>query len=81
VEQAGLAAGSSGRAAAVVETQYLGREKIALCGRSMALFRRFERDYGLPFVHHGYMRLGHSGEDLDRFQRSVDRTVMISRPQ
>jgi glycine/D-amino acid oxidase-like deaminating enzyme len=72
VEQAGLAAGSSGRSAAVVETQYLAPEKIALCGRSMALFRRFERDHGLPFVHHGYMRLGHSAEDLDRFQRSVE---------
>jgi glycine/D-amino acid oxidase-like deaminating enzyme len=72
VEQAGLAAGSSGRSAAVVETQYLAPEKIALCGRSMALFRRFERDHGLPFVHHGYLRLGHSAEDLERFQRSVE---------
>jgi glycine/D-amino acid oxidase-like deaminating enzyme len=72
VEQAGLAAGSSGRSAAVVEAQYLAREKIALCSRSMALFRRFERDHGLPFVHHGYLRLGHSAEDLERFQRSVE---------
>ncbi len=72
VEQAGLASGSSGRSAAVVETQYLGREKIALCAHSMALFRRFEQQYGLPFVHHGYMRLGHSVEDLDRFRRSVE---------
>ena len=71
VEQAGLASGSAGRSAAVVETQYLHPDKIALCARSMDLFRRFEREHGLPFVHHGYLRLGHSAEDLDRFQRSV----------
>ncbi len=71
VEQAGLAAGSSGRSAAVVETQYLERGKIALCAHSMALVRRFETGYGLPFVHHGYLRLGHSAGDLERFRRSV----------
>jgi glycine/D-amino acid oxidase-like deaminating enzyme len=71
VEQATLASGSSGRSAAVVETQYLTREKIALCAYSMALFRRFEREHGLPFVHHGYLRLGHTAGDLDRFARSA----------
>jgi sarcosine oxidase, subunit beta len=72
VEQAGLAAGSSGRSAAVVETQYVTRDKIALCATSMALVKRFEREHGLPFVHHGYLRLGHSAEDLERFRRSVE---------
>jgi len=71
VEQAGLAAGSSGRSAAVVETQYLERGKIALCAYSMALVRGFEARHGLPFVHHGYLRLGHSAEDLERFRQSV----------
>jgi len=72
VEQAGLASGSSGRSAAVVETQYLAPERIALCAWSMRLVRRFEQEYGLPFVHHGYTRLGHSAAELDGFRRSVE---------
>ncbi len=64
VEQGALGSGSTGRSAAVVETQYVTREKIALCARSIALFRRLEQDHGLPFVHHGYLRLGHTAEDL-----------------
>jgi sarcosine oxidase subunit beta len=71
VEQAALASGSSGRSAAVVETQYVSREKIALCAWSMRLFRRLEREHGLPFVHHGYLRLGHTADDVARFQASV----------
>jgi len=67
VEQASLASGSSGRSAAVVETQYVTREKIALCAWSMRLFRRLEQERGLPFVHHGYLRLGHTEDDLVRF--------------
>ena len=72
VEQASLASGSSGRSAAVVETQYVTREKIALCAWSMRLFRRLEQERGLPFVHHGYLRLGHTEDDLVRFQESVE---------
>jgi glycine/D-amino acid oxidase-like deaminating enzyme len=72
VEQAGLGSGSTGRSAAVVETQYVSRDKIALCAYSMRLFRRLERECGLPFVHHGYLRLGHTGEDVRQFHRSVE---------
>lgn len=72
VEQGTVASGSSGRSAAVVETQYLSREKIALCAWSMKVFHRFEQEYGLPFVHHGYIRLGHTADDLDQFRRSVE---------
>jgi sarcosine oxidase, subunit beta len=71
VEQAGFASGSTGRSAAVVETQYLARDKIALCARSMGLFLRLERERGLPFAHHGYLRLGHTAEDVERFHASV----------
>jgi sarcosine oxidase subunit beta len=71
IEQAGLGSGSTGRSAAVVETQYLHPDKVALCASSMRLFRRLEAEHGLPFVHHGYMRLGHTGEDLAGFRRSV----------
>jgi len=72
VEQAGLASGSSGRSAAVVETQYLSPEKIALTAWSMRLVRRFEQERGLPFTHHGYLRLGHTPDDLEAFRRSVE---------
>jgi sarcosine oxidase subunit beta len=72
VEQAGFASGSTGRSAAVVETQYLAPDKIALCAWSMRLFRRLEREHGLPFTHHGYLRLGHTPDDLAQFRRSVE---------
>jgi sarcosine oxidase subunit beta len=71
LEQASLAAGSSGRSAAVVETQYLTESKIALTAWSMAVVRRLARDHGLPFVSHGYLRLGHTPADLERFRESV----------
>jgi sarcosine oxidase subunit beta len=71
VEQAGFASGSTGRSAAVVETQYLAPDKIALCAWSMRLFRDLEREHGLPFTHHGYLRLGHTADDLAQFHRSV----------
>lgn len=72
VEQAGFASGSTGRSAAVVETQYLSPDKIALCAWSMRLFQRLEAECGLSFVHHGYARLGHTAEDLARFRASVE---------
>jgi sarcosine oxidase subunit beta len=72
IEQAGLGSGSTGRSAAVIETQYLHPDKIALCASTMRLVRRLEAERGLPFVHHGYMRLGHTGEDLERFRRSIE---------
>jgi glycine/D-amino acid oxidase-like deaminating enzyme len=72
IEQAGLGSGSTGRSAAVIETQYLHPDKVAFCAYTMRLCRRLEAEHGLTFVHHGYMRLGHSGEDLDRFRQSLE---------
>jgi sarcosine oxidase subunit beta len=71
VERRTLASGSTGRSAAVVETQYVDPDQVALCAWSLRLFRELERDDGLPFVHHGYLRLGHRAADLDRFQASL----------
>jgi sarcosine oxidase subunit beta len=71
LEQATLGSGSTGRSAAVVETQYLAPDQIALCAWSIRLFQRLEREHGLPFVHHGYLRLGHSAGDLSGFHESV----------
>ena len=71
LEQATLGSGSTGRSAAVVETQYLAADQIALCAWSIRVFQWLEREHALPFVHHGYMRLGHSAADLAGFQESV----------
>src|SRR2546426_1802791 len=72
VERAALGHGSTGRSAAVVETQYLDRDRIAVCAWSMRLFRRLEREQGLPFAHHGYLRLGRTARDLAQFHASVE---------
>jgi glycine/D-amino acid oxidase-like deaminating enzyme len=72
LEQATLGSGSTGRSAAVVETQYLSPEMVALCAFSIRLFRRLERERGLPFEHHGYLRLGHTAADLAAFARSLE---------
>ena len=72
VERAALGHGSTGRSAAVVETQYLDRDRIAVCAWSMRLFRRLEREHGLLFAHHGYLRLGRTTRDLAQFHASVE---------
>ena len=64
LEQATLGSGSTGRSAAVVETQYLAPDQVALCAWSIRVFQRLEREHALPFVHHGYLRLGHSAADV-----------------
>jgi sarcosine oxidase subunit beta len=71
LEQATLGSGSTGRSAAVVETQYLAPDQVALCARSMRVFRWLEREHALPFVHHGYLRLGHTDDVVGRFHASV----------
>ena len=35
------------------------------------VFQRLEREHALPFVHHGYLRLGHSAADVAGFHESV----------
>ena len=71
VEQATLGSGSTGRSAAVVETQYLAPDQVVLCAWSIRVFQRLEREHALPFVHHGYLRLGHASEDVAGFRQSV----------
>jgi glycine/D-amino acid oxidase-like deaminating enzyme len=71
LEQATLGSGSTGRSAAVVETQYLAPDQVALCAWSIGLFRRLEREHGLPFTHHGYLRLGHTPDVVAQFHASV----------
>jgi glycine/D-amino acid oxidase-like deaminating enzyme len=71
LEQATLGSGSTGRSAAVVETQYLAPDQVALCAWSIRLFRRLEAEHGLPFTHHGYLRLGHTADVVGQFRGSV----------
>jgi sarcosine oxidase subunit beta len=71
VEQATLGSGSTGRSAAVVETQYLAADQVALCAWSMRVFRWLEQAHGLPFVHHGYLRLGHTAAVVAAFHESL----------
>src|SRR5262245_21989791 len=71
LEQATLGSGSTGRSAEVVETQYLAADQVALCAWSIRLFRWLEQEHALPFIHHGYLRLGHSTEALEGFHQSV----------
>jgi glycine/D-amino acid oxidase-like deaminating enzyme len=71
LEQATLGSGSTGRSAAVVETQYLAPDQIALCAWSIRVFRWLEREHALPFVHHGYLRLGHTDDVVEQFRASV----------
>ena len=72
LEQATLGSGSTGRSAAVVETQYLAPDQVALCAWSIRVFQRLEQEHGLPFVHHGYLRLGHSAADVVGLPRERD---------
>jgi glycine/D-amino acid oxidase-like deaminating enzyme len=71
LEQATLGSGSTGRSAAVVETQYLAPDQVALCAWSIRVFQWLEREHALPFVHHGYMRLGHAAADVAGFHESI----------
>lgn len=71
LEQATLGSGSTGRSAAVVETQYLAADQVLLCAWSMRVFRWLEREHALPFVHHGYLRLGHTADVVAQFHASV----------
>jgi glycine/D-amino acid oxidase-like deaminating enzyme len=71
LEQATLGSGSTGRSVAMVETQYLAPDQVALCAWSIRVFQWLEREHALPFVHHGYMRLGHAAADVAGFHESI----------
>jgi sarcosine oxidase subunit beta len=66
-----VAGGSSGRSVGVVETQYVDPFDIALRVPSKRVFLELERDHGLRFTRNGYLRIGHTEEDVRRFEHSV----------
>ncbi len=67
-----IAGGSSGRSVGVVETQYVDPFDIALRVPSKRMFEALARDHGLGFTRNGYLRIGHTDEDVRRFERSVE---------
>jgi sarcosine oxidase subunit beta len=71
LERSHVAGGSSGRSVGVVETQYVDPFDIALRVPSKRVFEELERDHGLGFTRNGYLRIGHTEEDIRRFERSV----------
>jgi sarcosine oxidase subunit beta len=71
LEQEHLAFGSSGASAAVIETQYLDPNMIAITTYGHRLCSMLEEKYDLPFLHHGYLRLARLERDLDRYEESV----------
>ncbi|MGA9874472.1 MAG: FAD-binding oxidoreductase [Solirubrobacteraceae bacterium] len=72
IEARHVAAGSSGLSVGIVETQYLDPLDIELRVRSMRVFERLEREFGLRVVRNGYLRLGHDAEAQTAFARSVE---------
>ncbi len=72
LEKRHVASASSGLAVGIIETQYLDPVPIAIRVYSMDFFGRLERDAGLPITRNGYLRLGHSGADMERYARSVE---------
>jgi sarcosine oxidase subunit beta len=72
IDAAHPAAGSSGLAVGIVETQYLEPLDVELRVRSMRFFDRLERDHGLRIVRNGYLRLGHEEATGAAFARSVE---------
>jgi sarcosine oxidase, subunit beta len=71
LDRSHVAGGSSGRSVGVVETQYVDPFDIALRVPSKRVFEALERDHGLGFTRNGYLRIGHTGEDVERFELSV----------
>jgi sarcosine oxidase, subunit beta len=71
LEQQQLAFGSSGASAAVIETQYLDENMIALTNYGHRLCSDLERDHGLAFHHNGYLRLAKRDRDLALYHESV----------
>jgi sarcosine oxidase, subunit beta len=71
LEQEQLAFGSSGASAAVIETQYLDENMIALTNYGHRLCSELERHHGLEFHHNGYLRLAKREQDLALYHESV----------
>jgi glycine/D-amino acid oxidase-like deaminating enzyme len=67
-EREHLAAGSSGRSAAFVETLYTDADRVRWTQYSARLYERL----GVPFVQNGKLQLAHDETQLERYARTLD---------
>ena len=67
-EREHLAAGSSGRSAAFIETLYTDRDRVRWTQYSTRLYERL----GVPFVQNGKLQLAHDDAQLARFARTLE---------
>jgi sarcosine oxidase subunit beta len=73
LERDSLAGGSTGRSAGGIRSQFSTEINIRLSLESVAFWRRFEDELGLPVDYHeiGYLFLGRSAEDRAQFERNI----------
>jgi sarcosine oxidase, subunit beta len=72
LERTHLAAGSSGRSAAFIETLYTDVDRVRWTQWGARLLERLARDHGLPFVQHGKLQCAHDDEQLGRFALTLE---------
>ena len=71
IDRGPVAGASSGLSVGIIETQYVDPLAIEIRVRSMELFRRLEAGHGLEITRNGYLRVAHTADDLEGFERSV----------
>jgi len=69
--------GSSGRSVGMVETQYFDPADVAVRAFGREAYSWLETEHDLTFTHGGYLRLGRTEEDLERFRRSVETQAAV----
>lgn len=72
LERSHLAAGSSGRSAAFVETLYTDPDRVRWTQATARLLERLAREHDVPFVQHGKLQLAHSDDALRRYARTLE---------
>lgn len=64
--------GSSGRSVGMIETQYVEAADVEVRAFGREVYTKLIDEHELPFVHGGYLRLGHSAADIGQFEKSVE---------
>ena len=72
LEQTHLAAGSSGRSAAFIETLYTDADRVHWTQWGARLLERLARDHSLPFVQHGKLQCAHDEAQLEQFAHTLE---------
>lgn len=64
--------GSSGRSVGMVETQYFEPADVAVRAYGREVYSALVAEHDLTFTHGGYLRLGRTDADLERFRESIE---------